>query len=81
MHTVPLLSKKDRTILLGILLEDANCSSIQEMLELCAFDSVVPCICPTCESIHHYEPDQDRGWCSMCETNSVVSALILAGVI
>jgi len=31
----------------------------------------------TCEM----EPDQDRGWCEECRSNTMKSALILAGVI
>jgi len=43
----------------------------------------VPAICTNegCDYSTDMEPDQDRGWCDECETNSVVSALILAGII
>lgn len=46
-------------------------------------DSIVPGICmnPGCEATYDYEPDQDEGWCEECDTNSVKSAFILAGII
>ncbi len=52
-------------------------------LEECCFDSIVPGICMNdgCNEIYEYEPDQDRGWCEECGTNTVKSALILAGMI
>jgi hypothetical protein len=34
-----------------------------------------------CEYTAEMEPDQDRGWCEVCETNSMASALVLAGII
>jgi hypothetical protein len=46
-------------------------------------DSVSPAICMSdgCDYTAEMEPDQDRGWCEACGTNSVASALILAGII
>ena len=46
-------------------------------------DSVSPGICinPGCDYTTEVEPDQDRGWCENCRTNTVKSALILAGLI
>ena len=54
-----------------------------DMLEAVTFDSVAPGICknPDCTYTCNVEPDSDSGWCEVCETNSVVSCLILAGVI
>lgn len=56
--------------------------SVDDLLETC-IDSVVPAICcnPRCDYTTEMEPDQDQGWCEVCETNSVKSALILAGFI
>ncbi len=52
-------------------------------LEQCCTDSIVPGICMNdhCDATYEYEPDQDRGWCDECGTNTVKSALILAGMI
>ena len=46
-------------------------------------DSVCPSICMNdgCDYIAELEPDQDRGWCETCGTNSMKSALVLAGII
>lgn len=47
------------------------------------FDSICPAICVNagCDYTEAKEPDQDRGWCEMCETNTVKSALVLARLI
>jgi hypothetical protein len=54
-----------------------------DMLEHATFDSVAPAICSNegCDYSTEMEPDQDRGWCEECGTNTVVSCLILAGII
>lgn len=55
--------------------------SVMDMLEAASFDSICPAICPTCLSTEDMEPDQYRGWCGECEKNTMVSALVLAGII
>lgn len=54
-----------------------------DMLNDAVTDSVVPGICsnPHCNYTVGVEPDQDRGWCESCQSNTVKSCLILAGVI
>ncbi len=54
-----------------------------EMLEAAVVDSVVPGICRNegCDYTVGVEPDSDSGWCEECETNTVESCLMLAGVI
>jgi hypothetical protein len=56
---------------------------VDELLENAAMDSVVPGICTTtgCDYTAEYEPDQDAGWCEECNTGTVASALVLAGMI
>jgi hypothetical protein len=49
-------------------------------------DSVCPAICcnpdkPNCVYTAEMEPDQDRGWCEMCERGTLVSALVLGELI
>jgi hypothetical protein len=46
-------------------------------------DAVSPAICsnPGCNYVCEMEPDQDQGWCNECRTNTMQSALILAGLI
>jgi hypothetical protein len=55
-------------------------------LQAAALDSVSPAICvnpdnPQCNYTREMEPDQDRGWCEECRSNTMKSALVLAGVI
>ena len=46
------------------------------------FDPGCPAICKNCDyTCTDMEPDQDRGWCPECEANTMVSALILAGIV
>lgn len=57
--------------------------SVEELLESASIGSVVPGICTNdgCDFTTEYEPDQDAGWCEECDTETVASALILAGII
>ena len=54
-----------------------------DMLLARGVDSVVPAICinPGCNYTTGMEPDQDQGFCEHCETNTVQSCLVLAGII
>lgn len=58
-------------------------ASVQDMLEHATFDSVASGICrnPCCDYSTEVEPDSDGGWCEECEANTVVSCLMLAGII
>ncbi len=53
-----------------------------EMLEQATYDSVAAAICknPGCEYTTTMEPDQDHGWCEECQTSTVASCLVLAGI-
>jgi len=46
-------------------------------------DNICPSICmnPDCDYTTDMEPDQREGWCEVCDTNTVVSAMVLLGVI
>jgi hypothetical protein len=48
-----------------------------------ALDSACPAICMNadCDYTAEMEPDQRQGWCELCNTNSMKSALVLAGII
>jgi len=54
-----------------------------DLLEANITDSVCPGICtnPGCSYTNMVEPDSCTGWCENCETNTVASAMVLAGVI
>ena len=44
-------------------------------------DAVSPAICTECHLVCEMEPDQRCGYCEGCGQNTVVAALILAGII
>ena len=49
-------------------------------------DSVCPAICcnsanPDCDYTAEMEPDQGRGWCEACERGTLVSGLVVGGII
>lgn len=56
---------------------------IKDLLDKYAIDSVAPAICinPGCSYTTEYEPDSENGWCEECDTGTVVSAYVLAGLI
>ncbi len=54
-----------------------------EFVDEYALDDVVPGICmnPDCDYTSEVEPDQREGWCEECDTCSVRSGVVLAGLI
>ena len=57
-----------------------------ELFAAAITDSVCPAICcnpqnPDCDYTTEMEPDQDRGWCEECQAGTMVSALILGGIV
>ena len=58
-------------------------NSLDDLLEAAATDSVCPAICMTegCDYTTDMEPDQTKGYCEACGGNTMVSALVLAGLI
>ena len=54
-----------------------------DLIEAYYTDSAVPGICmnPDCDYTVEVEPDQTQGFCEKCGTKTVVSALVLAGVV
>ena len=65
------------------LVEIEGFASTEELLEAASYDSVSPGICTRdgCDYTAEVEPDQDRGWCEECESATVKSALVLAGLV
>jgi hypothetical protein len=57
--------------------------SIEQLAQAILSDSVSPAICMNedCNFTCEMEPDRDAGYCEECRTNSMQSALILAGLI
>ena len=58
-------------------------ASSADMLEVFAYESVVPGICmnESCSYTTIVEPDARKNWCHLCQTNSVESCLSLEGII
>lgn len=67
--------------LLEILAAEEGYEDVMEMLTEAASDSVVPAICTSCKAVGQMEPDQTAGHCSGCNGKTMVSCLILAGLI
>ena len=65
------------------LMEIEGYTNLTELLAASITGSVCPAICMNegCDYTAEMEPDQDRGWCEECGTNSMKSALVLAGLI
>ena len=78
-----ILSKQERTELLRKLADSEGFASVDALIEATVVDSASPGICAkaNCGGTIEVEPDQDRGWCPVCGSNTVMSALILAGII
>jgi len=64
-------------------LSKINGMEVNEMLEEASYDGIAEGICTNsnCDWTCYVEPDQDKGWCELCNTNTVKSCLVLAGVI
>lgn len=68
---------------LAALAEAEGFDTTDALLESSALDSVSPGICttPGCDYTTEVEPDQQEGWCEVCGTGTVASALVLARLI
>ena len=75
------LSTTEQQTKLEALREAEGFETVEDMLRAATFDSVSPAICTNCDHTCETEPDQDRGYCESCGQNTVVSALVLAGLI
>jgi hypothetical protein len=74
------------TLKLKKLVEIEGFENETELFVAAAADSVCPAICcnpdnPDCDYTAEMEPDQDRGWCEMCDKGTLVAALVLGGII
>ena len=56
---------------------------LDDLLVLPVTDSLCPAICMTegCDHIARLESDQEEGYCEKCGGNTMVSVLVLAGLI
>jgi len=55
----------------------------EELFEASLFGDSCMGICMNegCDYTTEVEPDQTKGWCDECQTNSIKSGLILGGII
>ena len=67
--------------LLNVLLDEEGYADTYSFAEDFVFDSVVPGICRECHGVMDCEPDATKNWCDECGKNTVVSGLVLAGLI
>lgn len=77
---------KTKNIIEAKLFELCDIYGFDDPIELCEAyfcESICPGICTNadCDCTYDYEPDQDAGYCEECKSNSVVSAMVLLGVI
>jgi hypothetical protein len=65
------------------LCEAEGFANLDDLLAVAATDSVCPAICMTegCDHTTEMEPDQTEGYCDACGGNTVISVLVLAGLI
>ncbi len=71
---------------LAQLIDIEGFDSEDELFAAAMTDSVCPAICcnpdnPGCEYTCEMEPDQDRGWCEACGKGTLLSGLVLGGII
>lgn len=74
------LSAIVRQSLLHQAANDYGFENMEEMFAAAIMDSVVPGICHKCGYTTEVEPD-GRGWCEECDSASVISVLLLGGMI
>jgi hypothetical protein len=77
------LSTQVRQEKLTKLLAAEGFDTLEELAAAVLSDSVSPAICTEadCHYTTEMEPDQDAGYCENCGKNTVVAALVLAGLI
>lgn len=77
------MDRELRRAKLSKLIEREGFENLEQILQASVFDNVSPGICvnPECNYTVEVEPEQNRGWCEARSTQTVHSALILAGLI
>ncbi len=80
------LSQSERAAKLRRLCEIEGFEDEQALFAAAIADTVCPAICcnpdnPACDYTAEMEPDQDQGWCEECGRGTLVSGLVLGGII
>lgn len=65
-----------------ILVDESGLDSLS-LLEEYQLEGLVPCICmkPECDYWTELEPDQRAGWCEECDDTTLMSLLVLVGIL
>jgi hypothetical protein len=77
---IPLNRKPDIGRLLKIC-EGWGYRDVPELVDRYLFKDTCPAICLECGSIVEKDADQRAGWCCHCDDDTMVSALVLAGLL
>jgi hypothetical protein len=80
------MSPEMRRAKLAKLVEFEGFEDESELFAAAMSDSVCPAICcnpdnPECDYTEEKEPDSREGWCEECQAGTMVSALVLGGII
>jgi hypothetical protein len=77
------LTRAERRQKLQKIAESEGHESVEDLLYVAAYDSVVPGICtrPDCSYTCDCEPDARQNYCEACGGQTVQSCLVLAGLI
>ena len=80
------MSPELRRAKLLILCETEGYEDENDLFACAMTDSVCPAICcnpdnPECDYTEEKEPDSRDGWCEECQRGTMVSALVLGGII
>ena len=57
-----------------------NFPGIAELVDHYLFNDTCPAICLLCDYIEDHEREQNAGWCPICRTTTMKSALVLVGL-
>jgi len=66
---------------LADLMKAEGYATLEELAKDAIMEIASPAICTACGYTTEMEPDQQAGWCEVCETNTVKAGLILAAMI
>ncbi|WFU32391.1 hypothetical protein QA635_38940 [Bradyrhizobium brasilense] len=77
------IALSQKSVKLMKLCDQRGFDSLDDLLLVALLNSMCPAICITegCDHTAEMEPDQDQGFCEACGGNTVVSILVLAGLI
>jgi hypothetical protein len=80
------MSPEMRRAKLRTLCESEGYEHENDLFAAAMADSVCPAICcnpdnPECDYTEEKEPDSRDGWCEECQRGTMVSALVLGGII